>query len=57
MRLKLFVIGLAALIQIGCDTEHGNTSGTPQSASQGQDDGVMPLENGLSSRPIGGSMR
>jgi hypothetical protein len=57
MRLKLFLIGLAALIQIGCDTEHGNTSGTPQSASQGQDDGVMPLENGLSSRPIGGSMR
>jgi hypothetical protein len=54
MRLKLFLIGLAALIQIGCsDTERGNTTGTPQSASEGQDDGVMPLENGHSSQPIG----
>ena len=56
MRLKLFLIGLAALIQMGCDTEHGNTTGKPQSASQGQDDGVMPLQNGPISRPIGESM-
>jgi hypothetical protein len=57
MRLKLFLIGLAALIQFGCsDTESGNTSGTPQAAGERQDSGVMALQNGTSSRPMGESM-
>ena len=52
MKLKLFALGLVALIQIACsDTENGNTSGGPQSAAEGQDEGVMPIQNGLSSRP------
>jgi hypothetical protein len=58
MKLKLFALALVALIQIACsDTENGNTSGGPQSAADGQDGGVTPIQNGLSSRPIGESMR
>jgi hypothetical protein len=58
MKLKLFALGLVALIQIACsDTENGNTSGGPQSAAEGQDEGVMPIQNGLSNRPIGESTR
>jgi hypothetical protein len=58
MKLKLFALGLVALIQIACsDTEKGNTSGGPQSAAEGQDGGVMPIQNGLSNRPIGESTR
>lgn len=55
MNPKLFVIGLAALILIGC-SDSGNTSGTPQAAAEGQDNGVMALQNGTSSRPMGESM-
>jgi hypothetical protein len=58
MKLRLFALGLVALMQIGCsDTENGNAGATPQSAAEGQDGGVMPVQNGLSSRPIGESMR
>jgi hypothetical protein len=57
MRLKLFFLGLAALMQLSCsDRDTGNAGQTPQSAAEGQND-VMPLQNGLSSRPIGESMR
>ena len=57
MRLKLFFLGLAALVQMSCSqTELGNTTGQPQSASEPQDSGAMPLENG-SNRALGGSMR
>jgi hypothetical protein len=52
MRLKLFFLGLAALVQMSCSqTEVGNTTGQPQPAGEPQDRGVMPLENGFSSRP------
>jgi hypothetical protein len=52
MRLKLFFLGLAALVQISCSqTEVGNTTGQPQPAGEPQDRGVTPLENGFSSRP------
>ncbi|HXM04164.1 MAG TPA: hypothetical protein VN939_16260 [Chthoniobacterales bacterium] len=51
MRFKLFLIGLAALVQMSC-SETGNTTGQPQSAAEGQDGGVMPLQNGTSSRPL-----
>jgi hypothetical protein len=58
MRLKLIFLGLAALVQMSCSqTEVGNTTGQPQSAGEPQDSGAMPLENSLSSRPIGESMR
>ena len=57
MKLKLIALALVALIQIACsDTENGNTSGGLQSAADGQDGGVMPIQNGLSSRPVGESM-
>jgi hypothetical protein len=53
MRLKLFLIVLAALLQMSCsETEVGNTTGQPQPAGEPQDSGVMPLQNGLSSRPL-----
>lgn len=56
MKLKLLLIGLAALVQLSCsDTETGNTSQTPQSAADNQND-VMAVQNGPSSRPIGESM-
>jgi hypothetical protein len=56
MRLKLFFLGLAALMQLSCsDSGTGNAGQTPQSAAEGQND-VMSLQNGLSSRPIGESM-
>jgi hypothetical protein len=58
MRLKLFFLGLAALVQMSCSqTEVGNTTGQPQAVGEPQDSGVMPLENGLNNRPIGESMR
>jgi hypothetical protein len=58
MRLKLFLLGLAALVQMSCSqTEVGNTTGQPQAAGEPQDSGVMDLQNGLSNRPIGESMR
>jgi hypothetical protein len=58
MKLKLFLIGLAALVQMSCSqTEVGNTTGQPQSAGEPQDSGAMPVENGLSGRPLGESMR
>lgn len=58
MKLKLFALGLVVLMQFGCsDTESGNAGGGPQSAAEGQDEGVMPIQNGLSSRPLGESMR
>ena len=56
MKLKLFFLGLAALVQMSCQTDVGNTTGQPQSAGEPQDSGGMPLENGPSSRPLGGSM-
>jgi hypothetical protein len=57
MRLKLLFLGLAALIQLSCsDSNTGNAGQTPQSAAEGQND-VMPIQNGLSNRPIGESMR
>lgn len=57
MRLKLFFLGLAALVQISCSqNEVGNTTGQPQAAGEPQDSGVMPFQNGLSSRPVGESM-
>jgi len=53
MRLKLFFLGLAVLLQMSCSqTEVGNTTGQPQPAGESQDSGVMPLQNGLSSRPL-----
>ncbi|MGA7125096.1 MAG: hypothetical protein WBZ19_02245 [Chthoniobacterales bacterium] len=52
MKLKLLLIGLAALVQLSCsDTETGNTGQTLQSAADDQND-VMPVQNDLSSRPI-----
>jgi hypothetical protein len=58
MKLKLFFLGLAALVQMSCSqTEVGNTTGQPQSAGEPQDSGTMPLDNGLGSRPLGESMR
>jgi len=52
MRLKLFFLGLAAVVQMSCSqTEVGNTTGQPQPAGEPQDSGPMPLENGHSSRP------
>jgi hypothetical protein len=56
MRLKLFLIGLAALAEMSCQTEVGNTTGQPQAAGEPQDSGVMELQNGLSNRPVGESM-
>jgi hypothetical protein len=56
MKLKLFFLGLAALVQMSCQSDVGNTTGQPQSAGEPQDSGGMPLENGPSSRPLGGSM-
>ena len=57
MKLKLFFLGLAALVQMSCSqTEVGNTAGQPQSVGEPQDS-AMPLENGLSGRPLGESMR
>jgi hypothetical protein len=57
MKLKLFFLGLAALVQMSCSqTEVGNTTGQPQSAGEPQDSGSMPVENGLSGRPLGESM-
>ena len=51
MRLKLFFLGLAALVQISCSqNEVGNTTGQPQAAGESQDSGGMPLENGFSTR-------
>lgn len=52
MRLKLFFLGLAALVQMSCsETEVGNTTGQPQAAGELQDSGAMPIQNGFSSRP------
>ena len=57
MKFKLFLLGLAALVQMSCSqTEVGNTAGQPQSVGEPQDS-AMPLENGLSGRPLGESMR
>jgi len=56
MKLKLFFLGLAALVQMSCQSDVGNTTGQPQSAGEPQDSGVMPMENGPSSRPLGESM-
>ena len=57
MRLKLLFLGLAALVLMSCSqTEVGNTTGQPQSAGEPQDGGAMPLESGLSGRPLGESM-
>jgi hypothetical protein len=57
MKLKLLLIGFAALVQLSCsDSDTGNAGQTPQSAAEGQND-VMPLQNGLGSRPTGESMR
>ena len=57
MKFKLFLLGLAALVQMSCSqTEVGNTTGQPQSAGEPQDSGPMPVENGLSGRPLGESM-
>ncbi|MBV9876535.1 MAG: hypothetical protein JO025_17525 [Verrucomicrobia bacterium] len=55
MKLKLFFLGLAALAQMSCQTEVGNTTGQPQSAGEPQDSGTMPLESGSSGR-LGQSM-
>jgi hypothetical protein len=57
MRSKLLFLGFAALMQLSCsDSGTGNAGQTPQSAAEGEND-VMPIQNGLSSRPIGESMR
>ena len=57
-RLKLFFLGLATLAQMSCSqTEVGNTTGQPQSVGEPQDSGTMPLDDGMSSRPLGESMR
>jgi hypothetical protein len=51
MRLRLFFLGLAALVQMSCSqNEVGNTTGQPQAAGESQDSGGMPLENGFSTR-------
>ena len=58
MKLKLALIGLAALVQLSCsDTEIGNTTGQPQAAGETVDrGGVMSLQNPTSAQPIGESM-
>ena len=58
MKLKLALIGLAALAQMSCsDTEIGNTTGQPQAAGETVDrNGVMSLQNPPSAQPLGESM-
>jgi hypothetical protein len=58
MKLKLALIGLAALVQMSCsETDVGNTTGQPQAAGEPQDSGIMSLQNPQSARPVGESMR
>jgi hypothetical protein len=58
MKVKLALVGLAALVQMGCsETEVGNTTGQPQAAGESQDNGIMSLQNPPSARPAGESMR
>jgi hypothetical protein len=55
LALKVFVIGVAALVQISCsDVDNGNASETSQPAAGGQEGGsVMDLQNGPSAHPLG----
>ena len=58
MKLKLALVGLAALVQMSCsETEVGNTTGQPQAAGETEDNGVMSLQNPTSTQPLGQSMR
>ena len=58
MKLKLALIGLAALVQMSCsETEVGNTTGQPQAAGEPQESGVMDIQNPPGARPLGESMR